>query len=60
VKSFEKPRAVERTCFYRISLSVHDGQAHGKGIAEEALRRLKERGAIDVLFEAIERASRTI
>src|SRR5262245_61991583 len=33
---------------------VHDGQAYGKGIAEEALRRLKERGVSDILFEAIE------
>jgi branched-chain amino acid transport system substrate-binding protein len=33
---------------------VHDGQAYGKGIAEEALRRLRGRGVTDVLFEAIE------
>jgi branched-chain amino acid transport system substrate-binding protein len=33
---------------------VHDGQAYGKGIAEEALRRLRQHGVTDVLFEAIE------
>jgi branched-chain amino acid transport system substrate-binding protein len=33
---------------------VHDGQAYGKGIAEEALRRLRQHGVSDVLFEAIE------
>ena len=33
---------------------VHDGQAYGKGIAEEALRRLGEHGVTDILFEAIE------
>jgi branched-chain amino acid transport system substrate-binding protein len=33
---------------------VHDGQAYGKGIAEEALRRLGEHGVTGILFEAIE------
>jgi branched-chain amino acid transport system substrate-binding protein len=33
---------------------VHDGQAYGKGIAEEALRRLSRRGVTGILFEAIE------
>jgi branched-chain amino acid transport system substrate-binding protein len=33
---------------------VHDGQAYGRGIAEEALRRLAEQGITGVLFEAIE------
>jgi branched-chain amino acid transport system substrate-binding protein len=33
---------------------VHDGQAYGRGIAEEALRRLKHHGVTDILFEAIE------
>jgi branched-chain amino acid transport system substrate-binding protein len=33
---------------------VHDGQAYGKGIAEEALRRLSEHGITGILFEAIE------
>jgi branched-chain amino acid transport system substrate-binding protein len=33
---------------------VHDGQAYGKGIAEEALRRLSDHGVTGILFEAIE------
>jgi branched-chain amino acid transport system substrate-binding protein len=33
---------------------VHDGQAYGKGIAEEALRRLSDRGVSGILVEAIE------
>ena len=33
---------------------VHDGQAYGKGVAEEALRRLKDHGVTSALFEAIE------
>jgi branched-chain amino acid transport system substrate-binding protein len=33
---------------------VHDGQAYGRGIAEEALRRLSEHGITGILFEAIE------
>ena len=33
---------------------VHDGQAYGKGIAEEALRRLGDHGVTGILFEAIE------
>jgi branched-chain amino acid transport system substrate-binding protein len=33
---------------------VHDGEAYGKGIAEEALRRLGDHGVTGVLFEAIE------
>jgi ABC-type branched-subunit amino acid transport system substrate-binding protein len=33
---------------------VHDGQAYGKGIAEEVLRRLSDRGVTGILFEAIE------
>jgi branched-chain amino acid transport system substrate-binding protein len=33
---------------------VHDGQAYGKGIAEEALRRLRQQGVTNVLFESIE------
>jgi branched-chain amino acid transport system substrate-binding protein len=33
---------------------VHDGQAYGKGIAEEALRRLRRHGVSDVLFETID------
>jgi branched-chain amino acid transport system substrate-binding protein len=33
---------------------VHDGQAYGKGVAEEALRRLSDRGVTGILFEAIE------
>jgi branched-chain amino acid transport system substrate-binding protein len=33
---------------------VHDGQAYGKGIAEEARRRLNEHGITGVLFELIE------
>jgi len=33
---------------------VHDGQAYGKGVAEEALRRLKDHGVTSILFEAIE------
>ena len=33
---------------------VHDGQAYGKGVAEEVLRRLTDRGVTGTLFEAIE------
>jgi branched-chain amino acid transport system substrate-binding protein len=33
---------------------VHDGQAYGKGVAEEALRHLTDRGVTGILFEAIE------
>jgi branched-chain amino acid transport system substrate-binding protein len=33
---------------------VHDGQAYGKGIAEEALRRLGEHGVTGIQFEAID------
>jgi branched-chain amino acid transport system substrate-binding protein len=33
---------------------VHDGQAYGKGIAEEAMRHLNARGMTKILFEAIE------
>jgi branched-chain amino acid transport system substrate-binding protein len=33
---------------------VHDGEAYGKGIAEEALRRLGNHGMTDILFETIE------
>jgi branched-chain amino acid transport system substrate-binding protein len=33
---------------------VHDGQAYGKGIAEEAMRHLSDRGITGILFEAIE------
>jgi branched-chain amino acid transport system substrate-binding protein len=33
---------------------VHDGQAYGKGVAEDARRRLQERGVSEVMFEAIE------
>ena len=33
---------------------VHDGQAYGKGIAEEARRRLREHGVTGILFDAIE------
>jgi branched-chain amino acid transport system substrate-binding protein len=33
---------------------VHDGQAYGRGIAEEARRRLSEHGITGILFEAIE------
>jgi branched-chain amino acid transport system substrate-binding protein len=33
---------------------VHDGQAYGRGVAEEALRRLTDRGVTGILFEAIE------
>ncbi|HSA79217.1 MAG TPA: branched-chain amino acid ABC transporter substrate-binding protein [Geminicoccaceae bacterium] len=32
---------------------VHDGQAYGKGIAEEARRRLGDRGVTEILFEEI-------
>ncbi len=33
---------------------VHDGEAYGKGVAEEALRHLTDRGVAGILFEAIE------
>jgi branched-chain amino acid transport system substrate-binding protein len=33
---------------------VHDGQAYGKGIAEEARRRLSDHGVTGILFDAIE------
>ena len=33
---------------------IHDGQAYGKGIAEEAMRHLNARGMTKILFEAIE------
>jgi branched-chain amino acid transport system substrate-binding protein len=33
---------------------LHDGQAYGKGLAEETRRRLNERGIAEALFEAIE------
>ena len=33
---------------------VHDGQAYGKGVAEEARKRLNERGVSEVMFETIE------
>ena len=32
---------------------LHDDQAYGKGLAEEAKKRLNERGVSEVLFEAI-------
>lgn len=43
----------ERWGDQRIAI-VHDGQAYGKGIAEEALRRLSDHGVAGILFEAIE------
>jgi branched-chain amino acid transport system substrate-binding protein len=33
---------------------VHDGEAYGKGVAEEALRHLTDRGVAGILFEVIE------
>jgi branched-chain amino acid transport system substrate-binding protein len=33
---------------------VHDGQAYGKGVADEAMRRLSEHGVTGIVFEAIE------
>jgi branched-chain amino acid transport system substrate-binding protein len=36
----------------RIAI-VHDGQAYGKGLAEEMKKRLNERGVTEALFEAI-------
>jgi branched-chain amino acid transport system substrate-binding protein len=33
---------------------IHDGQAYGKGIAEEARRRLSDHGVTRILFDAIE------
>jgi branched-chain amino acid transport system substrate-binding protein len=33
---------------------VHDGQAYGRGIAQEARRRLGEHGVTGILFEALE------
>jgi branched-chain amino acid transport system substrate-binding protein len=33
---------------------VHDGQAYGKGIAEEARQQLNEHGVAGILFDAIE------
>ena len=33
---------------------IHDGQAYGKGIAEEARRRLSDHGVTGILFDAIE------
>jgi branched-chain amino acid transport system substrate-binding protein len=33
---------------------VHDGQAYGKGIAEEARRRLSDHRVTGIVFEAIE------
>jgi branched-chain amino acid transport system substrate-binding protein len=32
---------------------VHDGQAYGKGLAEEVKRRLNERGVHEAMYEAI-------
>jgi branched-chain amino acid transport system substrate-binding protein len=32
---------------------VHDGQAYGKGVAEAARERLRERGVSEVMFESI-------
>jgi branched-chain amino acid transport system substrate-binding protein len=32
---------------------VHDGQVYGKGLAEEAKKRLNERGVTETMFEAI-------
>jgi branched-chain amino acid transport system substrate-binding protein len=32
---------------------VHDGQAYGKGLAEEVKKRLNERGADEVMYRAI-------
>jgi branched-chain amino acid transport system substrate-binding protein len=37
----------------RIAI-LHDGQAYGKGLAEETRRRLNERGIAEAMFEAIE------
>ena len=33
---------------------LHDGQAYGKGLAEETRKRLNERGIAEAMFEAIE------
>ena len=33
---------------------LHDGQAYGKGLAEETKKRLNERGIAEAMFEAIE------
>jgi branched-chain amino acid transport system substrate-binding protein len=33
---------------------LHDGQAYGKGLAEETRKRLNERGIAEVMFQAIE------
>jgi branched-chain amino acid transport system substrate-binding protein len=33
---------------------LHDGQAYGKGLAEETKKRLNERGIAEAIFEAIE------
>jgi len=33
---------------------LHDGQAYGKGLAEETKKRLNERGTAEAMFEAIE------
>jgi branched-chain amino acid transport system substrate-binding protein len=33
---------------------LHDGQAYGKGLAEETKNRLNERGVAEAMFEAIE------
>jgi branched-chain amino acid transport system substrate-binding protein len=37
----------------RIAI-LHDGQAYGKGLAEETRKRLNERGVAEAMFEAIE------
>jgi branched-chain amino acid transport system substrate-binding protein len=33
---------------------LHDGEAYGKGLAEETRNRLSERGVTEVMFEAIQ------
>jgi branched-chain amino acid transport system substrate-binding protein len=33
---------------------LHDGQAYGKGLAEETRKRLNDRGIVEAMFEAIE------
>jgi branched-chain amino acid transport system substrate-binding protein len=37
----------------RIAI-LHDGEAYGKGLAEETKRRLNDRGTAEAMFEAIE------
>jgi len=37
----------------RIAI-LHDGQAYGRGLADEAKKRLNERGIAEAVFEAIE------